>query len=79
MKYQVGFNLVLQGEMSIEADSPEEAKQIAKDELMFIHVDDAVADTTELVLEEPYEWDEAAQERNKKEVEELFKKFPLGD
>lgn len=73
MKYQVGFSLALQGEMSIEADSPEVAKEIAKDELMFIHVDDATADTTELFIENPYEWDEAAQERNRKEIEEIFK------
>jgi hypothetical protein len=74
MKYQVGFSLVLQGEMSVEADTIEEAKEIARDELMFISIDDATADTSSLDLEEPYEWDEAAQERNKEYVKSIFDK-----
>jgi hypothetical protein len=79
MKYQVGFSLVLQGEMSVEADTPEDAKEMVKDELMFISIDDADADTTELWIDDPYEWDEAAQKRNSEEVKEILKKFPLKD
>jgi len=77
MKYQVGFSMVVEGEMSIEADNPEEAKEIVRDELMSLYIADACFDVTQLITDEPYEWDDAAQERNMKQNQELFAKYPI--
>lgn len=78
MKYQVAVEYFWEGEFSIEADSEEEAKEIVRDEIFSDPWEDA-SGNHQAVITGIYEWDEAAQERNRKEVEELFKKYPLGN
>lgn len=76
MKYQVQVYYTWQGEFSVEAESEEEAKEIVKDETFSDPWSDSIGNHT-LEIEQVYEWDEAAQERNRKEVEEIFKKHSL--
>lgn len=76
MKYQVGYKVTLIGEMSIEAETPEEATETAIEELNSIDVNGAMSEVESGHTYEPYEWDEAAQERQRKQNEELFNKCP---
>jgi hypothetical protein len=71
MKYQVGVTYTWQGEFSVEAESEEEAKEIVRDETFGDPWTDANGNhTTE--INEVYEWDEAAQERNREETRKLL-------
>jgi hypothetical protein len=74
MKYQVAYEVTLTGEMSIEADSPEEAKEIANEELDLIRVNNESSEVVSKDTDEPYEWDEAAKKRNIEYVKSIFDK-----
>lgn len=76
MKYQVAVYYTWEGEFSVEADSPEEAIEIVRDETFSDPWSDSNGNHT-LEIEEVYEWDEAAQERQRKVTEEIFKKHGL--
>lgn len=77
MKYQVSVEYQWQGEFSVEADSEDEAREIVKEELFGDPWTDSSGNHQAEILE-VYEWDEAAQERQRKQNQELFDKFPLG-
>lgn len=76
MKYQVSIDYHWQGEFSVEADTPEEAIEIVKDETFSDPWDDSSGNHT-LHINEVYEWDEAAQERNRQEVKEFFERYDV--
>lgn len=78
MKYQVGVEYFWEGEFSVEADSEEEAKEIVRDEIFSDPWDDA-SGNHQAIITEVYEWDEDAQERKRKETEDLLKNFPNGN
>jgi hypothetical protein len=73
MKYQVGVYYKWEGEFAIEADSKEEAREFVRDELFSDPWNDSDG-SSEYEIIEIYEWDEAAQERHSKEIEEQFAK-----
>lgn len=75
MKYQVPYEATIYGEMAIEADTPEEAKEIAREALDSVRVNDEFCELTNDYVAEPYEWDEAAQERNRQSIKKLFERF----
>ena len=74
MKYQVHVFYTWDGEFSVEADSEEEAKEIVRDEVFSGPWSDASGSHT-VEIEEVYEWDEAAQERNRIETQKIFDDF----
>lgn len=75
MKYQVNVDYYWQGEFSVEAESEEEAIEIVKDETFSDPWTNADGNH-QLVVNEVYEWDEEAQERNKEEVKKYFDNLP---
>lgn len=79
MKYQVVYEVSIQGEISVEADTPEEAREMAIEAVADIRVNGELTDFLDKYVGEPYEWDEAAQERHRKETEKLFNKFQTGN
>jgi hypothetical protein len=74
MKYQVNVSYTWDGEFSVEADSPEEAWEFVKDDTFSDPWSDASGNHT-IELNEVYEWDEAAQERQRKQNEEVLNKY----
>ena len=74
MKYQVNVSYTWNGEFSIEADSPEEAWEIVKDETFGDPWSDADGNHA-IKLNEVYEWDKAAQERQRKQNLEILNKY----
>jgi hypothetical protein len=76
MKYQVNVSYTWEGEFSVEADSPKEAWEFVKDDTFGDPWSDACGNHV-IKLNEVYEWDEAAQERQRKANEEICKKYPI--
>lgn len=63
-----------EGEFAIEADSEDEARELVRDELFGDPWTDSDGNSV-YEINEVYEWDNAAQERNYEEVKELFAKY----
>lgn len=76
MKYQVSVTYTWTGEFSVEADSPEEAVDFVRDETFGDPWEEASGNHT-LEIDEVYEWDEAAQERQREQTREVLEKHRI--
>lgn len=74
MKYQVAVTYTWTGEFSVEADTPEEAMDFVADETFSDPWENASGNHT-LQVDEVYEWDEAAQEKNRQQTRMIFEEF----